>query len=47
MFDQGSPEAAERYWGVRRVATSVVTISKTQVREEFGEALEKDFWLAI
>ena len=43
---QGSPETADRYRQARRAAASAVTKAKTQVWEEFGEAMEKDFRLA-
>ena len=45
---QGSPEAADGYRQARqaRAAASAVTEAKTWVWEEFGEAIEKDFWLA-
>jgi len=43
---QGSPEAADSYRQASRAAAAVVADAKTRAREEFGEAMEKDFWLA-
>ena len=43
---QGSPETADGYREARRAAASVVAKAKTQVWEEFGEAMEKEFRLA-
>ncbi len=41
---QGSPEAANGYWEASRAADLVV--AEAEVWEEFGEGMEKDFWLA-
>ncbi len=43
---QGSPEAADRYREARRAAASAVAEVKIWVWEEFGKAMEKDFWFA-
>jgi len=43
---QGSPEAADAYREAKRTAASAIAEAKTRVWEEFGEAMEKDFWLA-
>ena len=43
---QGSPETADGYQEARRAVASAVAKAKTQVWEEFGEAMEKDFRLA-
>lgn len=40
-FAQGTPEAADRYQVVRKNVDSEET--KTLAREEFGDAMEKDF----
>ena len=39
----GTPEAADSYQQVKRSAARAVRGAKTQVWEEFGEAMEKDF----
>ncbi|KAK3515164.1 hypothetical protein QTP70_008179 [Hemibagrus guttatus] len=43
---RGTPEAAEAYWQAKRTAARVVSEAKTWVWEEFGEAMEKDYWTA-
>ncbi|KAK3567863.1 hypothetical protein QTP86_027338 [Hemibagrus guttatus] len=43
---RGTPEAAEAYRQAKRNAAWVVSEAKTQVWEEFGEAMEKDYWTA-
>ncbi|KAK3512320.1 hypothetical protein QTP70_004618 [Hemibagrus guttatus] len=43
---RGTLEAAEAYWQAKRTAARVVSEAKTQVWEEFGEAMEKDYWTA-
>ncbi|KAK3554945.1 hypothetical protein QTP86_001875 [Hemibagrus guttatus] len=43
---QGTPEAAETYRQAKRAAARVVAESKTQVWEEFGEAMEKRYQTA-
>ncbi len=43
---QGPPEAANGYREARRATALVVMEAKTWLWEEFGEAMEKDFWLA-
>ena len=43
---QGSPETADGYQEAKRAAASAVAKAKTQVWEEFGEAMEKDYRLA-
>ena len=45
-LSQGSPEAADRYRVAKRAAALMVAETKTLVWEEFGETVEKDFWLA-
>ena len=39
----GTPKAEARYWQAKRYVDRVVTEAKTQVLEEFGEAIEQDF----
>ncbi|KAK3534104.1 hypothetical protein QTP86_002215 [Hemibagrus guttatus] len=39
----GAPEAAEAYRQAKRTAAWVVSEAKTQVWEEFGDAMEKDY----
>ncbi|KAK3558236.1 hypothetical protein QTP86_013969 [Hemibagrus guttatus] len=39
----GTPEAAEAYRQAKRTTAVVVSEAKTQVWEEFGEAMEKDY----
>ena len=46
VSSQQTPEAVARYRQARRTAASAVTEAKQRVWEEFGEAMEKDFWLA-
>ncbi|KAK3514795.1 hypothetical protein QTP70_032195, partial [Hemibagrus guttatus] len=41
-----TPEAAEAYWQAKQIAAQVVSETKTRVWEEFGEAMEKDYWTA-
>uniref|UniRef100_H2MWP2 C-type lectin domain-containing protein n=1 Tax=Oryzias latipes TaxID=8090 RepID=H2MWP2_ORYLA len=43
----GTPEAANRYRQSKRAATRAVAEAKTRAREEFGEAMEKDYRLAL
>lgn len=43
---QGSPQAVDRYLEAERAAVLVVSKPKTLVQEEFGVAVETDFWLA-
>lgn len=43
---RGYPKAADKYWEARRSAALVVTEAKIWVWKEFGEAIQKDFWLA-
>ncbi|KAK3550782.1 hypothetical protein QTP70_004917 [Hemibagrus guttatus] len=43
---RGTPEAAEAYRQAKRTAAGVVSEAKTRVWEEFGEAMEKDYWTA-
>ncbi|KAL0152538.1 hypothetical protein M9458_052261 [Cirrhinus mrigala] len=43
---RGTPEAAEGYRWAKRTAARVVVEAKTRVWEEFGEAMEKDYWSA-
>ncbi|KAK3506289.1 hypothetical protein QTP70_009509 [Hemibagrus guttatus] len=43
---RGTPEAAEAYWQAKRTAARVVLEAKTRFWEEFGEAMEKDYWMA-
>lgn len=43
---RGYPKAAKKYWEARRSAALVVTKAKSWVWKEFGEAMQKDFWLA-
>ncbi len=40
----GTTEAANCYWQARQCVALAVAEAKTQVWEEFGEVLEKDFW---
>ncbi|KAK3539185.1 hypothetical protein QTP86_028803 [Hemibagrus guttatus] len=42
----GTPEAAEAYRQAKRTTAMVVSETKTRVWEEFGEAMEKDYWTA-
>uniref|UniRef100_A0AAY5K1H3 Endonuclease/exonuclease/phosphatase domain-containing protein n=1 Tax=Esox lucius TaxID=8010 RepID=A0AAY5K1H3_ESOLU len=42
----GTPEAADRYRQAKQTAAREVVEAKTQAWEEFGEAMEKDYWLA-
>ncbi|KAK3517179.1 hypothetical protein QTP70_000772 [Hemibagrus guttatus] len=42
-----TPEAAEAYWQAKRTAAQVVSEAKTRVWEEFGEAMEKDYRMAL
>lgn len=42
---QGSPQAVDRYLEAERAAV-LVSKPKTLVQEEFGVAVETDFWLA-
>ncbi|TWW66931.1 hypothetical protein D4764_20G0009630 [Takifugu flavidus] len=42
----GSREAADRYRLAKRAAAETVAEAKTRAWEEFGEAMEEDFWLA-
>ncbi len=41
----GTPEAADGYRQAKRSAARVVVEAKTRAWEEFGEAMEKDYWL--
>ncbi|KAK3521491.1 hypothetical protein QTP70_007429 [Hemibagrus guttatus] len=43
---RGTTEAAEAYWQAKRTTAVVVSEAKTRVWEEFGEAMEKDYWTA-
>ncbi|KAK3532671.1 hypothetical protein QTP86_027655 [Hemibagrus guttatus] len=43
---RGTPEAAEAFQQAKRSTAVVVSEAKTQVWEEFGEAMEKDYWMA-
>ncbi|KAK3568526.1 hypothetical protein QTP86_008620 [Hemibagrus guttatus] len=43
---RGTPEAAEAYRQAKRTTAVVVSEAKTRVWEEFGEAMEKDYWTA-
>ncbi|KAK3560563.1 hypothetical protein QTP86_010899 [Hemibagrus guttatus] len=43
---RGTPEAAKAYWQAKRTTAMVVSEAKTRVWEEFGEAMEKDYWMA-
>ncbi|KAK3512631.1 hypothetical protein QTP70_018762 [Hemibagrus guttatus] len=43
---RGTPEAAEAYQQAKRTAARVVSEAKTRIWEEFGEAIEKDYWTA-
>ncbi|KAK3526686.1 hypothetical protein QTP70_031467 [Hemibagrus guttatus] len=43
---QGTPEAAEAYRQAKQAAARVVSEAKTRVWEEFGEAMETDYWTA-
>ncbi|KAK3537069.1 hypothetical protein QTP70_000867 [Hemibagrus guttatus] len=40
---RGTPEAAEAYRQAKRTTAVVISEAKTQVWEEFGEAMEKDY----
>jgi len=42
----GTPEAADGYHQAKWTETRVVVEAKTQAWEEFGEAMEKYYWLA-
>ena len=42
----GTPEAADRYRQAKRSAAAEVAEAKTRTWEEFGEAMENDFWTA-
>ncbi|KAK3520514.1 hypothetical protein QTP70_024128 [Hemibagrus guttatus] len=42
----GTPEAAEAYRQAKQAAARVVSEAKTQVWEEFGEVMEKDYRMA-
>ena len=44
-LSRGSPKAANSYRAAKRAAALVVAEAKTQVWEEFGETMEKDFQL--
>ncbi|KAK3571289.1 hypothetical protein QTP86_005929 [Hemibagrus guttatus] len=44
---RGTPEAAEAYRQAKRTTAGVVSEAKTQVWEEFGEAMEKDYRTAL
>ncbi|KAK3571583.1 hypothetical protein QTP86_014552, partial [Hemibagrus guttatus] len=43
---RGTPEAAEAYRQAKRTAARMVSEAKTWVWEEFGEAMEKNYWTA-
>ncbi|KAK3533231.1 hypothetical protein QTP70_013673 [Hemibagrus guttatus] len=43
---RGTPEAAEAYRQDKRTTAAVVSEAKIRVWEEFGEAMEKDYWMA-
>ncbi|KAK3565106.1 hypothetical protein QTP86_033155, partial [Hemibagrus guttatus] len=43
---RGTLEAAEAYRQAKRTTAVVVSEAKTRVWEEFGEAMEKDYWTA-
>ncbi|KAK3572660.1 hypothetical protein QTP86_001628 [Hemibagrus guttatus] len=43
---QGTLEAAEAYRQAKQAAAPVILEAKTQVWEEFGEAMENDYWTA-
>ncbi|TWW68208.1 hypothetical protein D4764_19G0000060 [Takifugu flavidus] len=43
----GTPEAADRYWQAKWSAATAVAEAKTQAWEEFGEAMENDFRMAL
>jgi len=45
-LSQGSNEAADSYQVAKKAAAFMVAEVKTQVWEEFGETMEKDFHLA-
>ncbi|TWW59288.1 hypothetical protein D4764_06G0008180 [Takifugu flavidus] len=42
----GTPEAADRYRQAKRSTATAVGEAKTRTWEEFGEAMENDFWTA-
>ncbi|TWW68222.1 hypothetical protein D4764_19G0000200 [Takifugu flavidus] len=42
----GTPEAADGYRHAKRSAATAVAEAKTRVWEEFGEAMENNFWMA-
>ncbi|TWW68218.1 hypothetical protein D4764_19G0000160, partial [Takifugu flavidus] len=42
----GTPEAADRYRQAKRSAATAVAEAKTRAWQEFGEAMENDFWTA-
>ncbi|KAK3549709.1 hypothetical protein QTP86_007157 [Hemibagrus guttatus] len=44
---RGTPEAAEAYRQAKRTTAVVVSEAKTRVWEEFGEAMEKDYRMAL
>ncbi|KAK3557953.1 hypothetical protein QTP86_003870 [Hemibagrus guttatus] len=44
---RGTPEAAEAYRQAKRTTAVVVSEAKTWVWEEFGEAMEKDYRMAL
>ena len=46
MLSRRTPETVAVYQQTRRAATSAVKEAKQRVWEEFGEAMEKDFWSA-
>ena len=43
---RGTPEAADGYRQAKRAAAGAVSEVKTRVWEEFGEAMEEDYWSA-
>ena len=43
----GTPEAADRYWQAKQCAAMAVAEAKTWAWEEFGEAMENDFRMAV
>lgn len=46
MLACGTLEATEGYQQAKQAASMAVFEAKPQVWEEFGEALERDFWVA-
>lgn len=46
MLVYRSPELIERYWLAKRATSGEVNKPKAWVWEQFGKAMENDYWMA-